>query len=170
MTDRARLSKRSTYTTTQDTLEPTFLGSPDFPQSLITACANHDPKALLFGTLPLPTNSAPSLSPPPASTHPLSSSEQQRLRPILNAKLKGKRILVCSGGADKLVPYHCSEPFLRFLKHATWKGGWYADGGVVVEDRVYEGVGHAYSEGMVVDATRFIRDALADRAGTSSNL
>ncbi|TVY21453.1 hypothetical protein LARI1_G000587 [Lachnellula arida] len=168
MTDRARLSKRSTYT--QDNLEPTFLSSPDFPQSLITACSNHDPKALLFGTspIPIPTNSSP--SPPSPHPHLLSSSEQQRLRPILNAKLKGKRILVCSGGADNLVPYHCSEPFLRFLKHATGKGGWYADGDVVVEDQVYEGVGHTYSEGMVIDTRRFITDALANGAGISSNL
>ncbi|TVY33547.1 hypothetical protein LOCC1_G008443 [Lachnellula occidentalis] len=165
MTDRARLSKRSTYTTTQDA-PTTFLGSPDFPHSLITACASHDPKAILFGTSPIPTSSSPSTSPP----LPLSDSEQHRLRPILDAKLKGKRILVCSGGADKLVPYHCSEPFLAFLKHATATGGWYADGGVVVEDRVYDGVGHAYSDGMVRDTTRFVRDALADGARITSNL
>jgi len=167
MTDRARLSKRSTYTTTEDTPEASFLGSPDFPRSLITACSKHDPKALLFGTSPIPPTSSSSPSSPPLST-----LEQNRIRPLLNTSLSGKRILVCSGGADKLVPYHCSEPFLRFLKDATGTGGWYADGDVVLEDRVYEGIGHAYSEGMVRDTTRFVRDALVDgaRVPISSNL
>ena len=131
MTDRARLSKRQTYTTTSGT---SFLNSADFPRALITSCSTYDPKGLLFGTSPI--------TPGPSDT----------LRQLLDSKLKGKRILVCSGGADKLVPYHCSEPFLKFLKDAT--GGWWKDGGVYVEDNVYEGVGHAYSAGMVRDTDR----------------
>ena len=101
-------------------------------------------------------------------TSEITSGPSEQRRQLFDSKLKGKRILVCSGGADKLVPYHCSEPFLKFLKDAT--GGWYKDGGVYVEDNVYPGVGHAYSEGMVKDTTRFISDTLAGSSRPTSNL
>ncbi|CAG8983701.1 hypothetical protein HYALB_00006270 [Hymenoscyphus albidus] len=142
MTDRARLSKLPTYTSTNGA---TFLGSKHFPQSLITVAQKYDPKSLFFGTSPIPS---------------LSPSEQSRLRPTLESTIKGKRILVCSGADDKLVPYKSSEPFLTFLKEATGKDGWW-DGDVYLEDNVYPGVGHAFSEGMVRDAIRFVNDTLA---------
>lgn len=66
------------------------------------------------------------------------------------------------------MPYHCSEAFLKFLKDAA--GGWWNDGGLYVEDNVYEGVGHAYSEGMVRDTTRFVNDTLAGGLRPASNL
>lgn len=145
MTDRARLSKLETYTKSNGT---NFLGSKDFPKALVASILKSDPRGLLFGTSDIQANP--------------SDSEQKRLREILDAKIKGKKLLVCSGGADKLVPYHCAEPFMQFLKNAT--NGWYKDGNVYVEDIVYPGVGHAYSEGMVKDTTRFVSDILA---GTS---
>ena len=43
------------------------------------------------------------------------------------------------------------------------KGGWY-EGEVYVEDNVYKGVGHAFSEGMVRDTVRFVGDTLAGAA------
>jgi hypothetical protein len=49
---------------------------------------------------------------------------------------------------------------LKFLKTAVGKGGWY-EGEVSVEDNVYEGVGHAFSEGMFRDTVRFVGDTLA---------
>lgn len=52
---------------------------------------------------------------------------------------------------------------MKFLKNAT--SGWYKDGNVYVEDNVYPGIGHAYSEGMVKDTARFVGDVLA---GTST--
>jgi hypothetical protein len=143
MTDRARLSKLPSYTTTSGT---SFLGSSSFPPALITSIQKSDPKGLLFGTSEIP-----------------SSPSQLYLKSILDSKIKGKKILVCSGGDDKLVPYHCSEPFLKFLKNAVGKGGWY-EGEVYVEDNVYEGVGHAFSEGMVRDTVRFVGDTLAGAA------
>jgi hypothetical protein len=142
MSDRARLSKLETYTKSNGA---DFLGSKDFPKALIASAQKWDPKGLLFGTSEIQANP--------------SESEQKRLRQILDAKIKGKKILVCSGGADKLVPYHCAEPFMQFLKNAA--NGWYKDGNVYVEDKVYAGVGHAYSEGMVQDTTRFVSDVLA---------
>jgi hypothetical protein len=146
MSDRARLSKLSSYTSSSGAH---FLGSKDFPLALISSVQKCDPKGLLFSTNEIPSNP--------------SESEQTRLRGILDSRLKGKKLLVCSGGNDKLVPYHCSEPFLTFLKGAV--GGWYRDANVYVEDNVYAGAGHAYSEGMVKDTKRFISDILA---GTSS--
>jgi hypothetical protein len=146
MTDRARLSKLETYTRVNGAA---FLGSKDFPQALISSIQKWDPRGVLFSTSEVTTNPSP--------------TEQQRLRPILDSKIKGKRILVCSGGADKLVPYHCAEPFMSFLKKAT--EGWYKDGNIYVEDNVYEGVGHAFSEEMVRDAMRFVRDTVAGASG-----
>jgi len=142
MTDRARLSKLETYTSSNGV---SFLGSKDFPKALISSVQKWDPRGLLFGIS--------DIEPFPSKT------EQVRLRQILDSKIKGKQILICSGGDDKLVPYHCAEPFIKFLKNAT--SGWYKDGNVYVEDNVYPGVGHAYSEGMVKDTTRFVSDVLA---------
>jgi len=148
MTDRARLSKRATYTSDEGA---TFLGSKDFPKALVSSIQSWDPRGILFSTSEIVSNP--------------SESEQKRLRPILDAKIKGKRILVCSGGADKLVPYHCSEPFLKFLKEAT--EGWYRDGDLIVEDRVYEGAGHEFSPDMLKDALKFISDYVAGGASSS---
>ncbi|KAE8448119.1 hypothetical protein EG329_009884 [Mollisiaceae sp. DMI_Dod_QoI] len=151
MTDRARLSKLKTYTTSNGA---TFLGSADFPNALISSCEKGDAKGILFGTGEINANP--------------SEEEQRKLRPLLDEKLKGKHVLICSGGEDKLVPYHCSEPFLTFLKQAT--NGWYKDGGVYVEDNVYAGVGHAYSEGMVKDTTRFVSDLIASSHKPASKI
>jgi len=145
MTDRARLSKLETYTSSNLS---NFLGSKDFPKALISCIQKCDPRGLLFGTSDIDPNP--------------SEEQQTHIREILDSKLKGKRVLVCSGGDDRLVPYHCSEPFMKFLKNAT--SGWYKDGNVYVEDNVYPGVGHAYSDGMVKDTTRFVSDILG---GTS---
>lgn len=146
MTDRARLSKLSTYTSTNGA---TFLGSKDFPPSLITATQKSDPKSLLFGPGPIPHLAAGD------------GGSYSHLLQKFESTIKGKRILVCSGADDKLVPYKSSEPFLKFLKEATGKGGWWESGGVYLEDNVYEGVGHAFSEGMVRDTVRFVSDTLA---------
>jgi hypothetical protein len=141
MKDRARLSKLETYTSSNGA---DFLGSKDFPAALIDSCQKFDPKGLLFGL--------GDINPEP------SPDEQKRLRKILDVKIKGKSVLVCSGGADKLVPYYCSAPFMDFLKKAA--KGWYSGKNIYVEDNVYEGIGHAFSDSMAQDAERFIMDLL----------
>lgn len=146
MSDRARLSKLATYTSPDGA---NFLGSKDFPKALVASAEKWDPKGILFGTS--------EINPDP------SHSEQALLREILDTRIKDKRVLVCSGRDDKLVPYHCSEPFLQFLKNAA--SGWYKDGNLYVEDNVYAGIGHAYSEGMIKDTIRFVNDTLS---GTSA--
>ncbi|KAG5939299.1 hypothetical protein E4U60_000958 [Claviceps pazoutovae] len=122
-----------------------FLGSVYFPSNLVTEIQKVEPKARLFGA---------TAAPPPSP--PLSTSEQARLRDLLDAKVRGKKMLVCSGGDDKLVPYARSAPLLAVLKDAVRPGGWYEDGGFVLEDRVYEGVGHKFSEDMVRDSVKFL--------------
>ncbi|KAK2596710.1 hypothetical protein QQS21_006225 [Conoideocrella luteorostrata] len=120
-----------------------LLGSKYFPKDLLAACQPHDPKSILFG--------ANSSAVPPL---PLSASEQARLREIFDARIRGKKVLACSGGDDRLVPYERSEPLLKVLKDAV--GGWYKDGGVVIEDRVYKGVGHKFNADMVRDTVGFL--------------
>jgi hypothetical protein len=149
MSDRARLSKLQTYTSSNGA---NFLGSKDFPAALVASILKRDPKGLLFGL--------GDINPNP------SAEEQSRLREILDSKIKGKSVLVCSGGADKLVPCHASAPFMDFLKKAT--KGWYGDGNVYVEDNVYKGIGHAYSEGMSVDTRRFLCDMMEAKASKSA--
>ncbi|KAM0432271.1 hypothetical protein ACHAPT_004811 [Fusarium lateritium] len=117
-----------------------FIGSKYFPDDLVKTCLSYDPRALLFGTSPV-------------------QPDQARLKPILDARVRGKRLLLCSGGDDVLVPYANSRPLATLLKEAAGERGWY-DGSVVVEDRVYEGVGHRFNAAMVEDAVRFLVDAV----------
>lgn len=123
MSDRARLSKLESYTSSNGA---NFLGSKDFPKALVASVQKFDPKGKIFGTSEVKVQ--------------LSQDEQKQIRHVLDSTIRGKRVLVCSGGDDKLVPYHCSEPFMDFLKAAT--STWYNDGNVYVEDNVYPGVGH----------------------------
>lgn len=138
---RAQLSKLDTFTADEGA---SFLGSKDFPASLVGACQRYDPRAILFGTGEI-------------STQP-STSEQARLRAILDSKVRGKRFQVLSGGADKLVPYKNSKQFLEFFKNAA--DGWYKDGHVYVEDNVYPGIGHEFSAEMRQAAIQFILDTV----------
>jgi hypothetical protein len=148
MSDRARLSKRQTYLTSNGTQ---FFGSKDFPGTLVSSVLERDPKALLFGTGEV--------------SHNPSEIEQRYLQGVLDARVRGKRLLVCSGGADKLVPYRCSEPFLQFIKEATQT--WYSDGGLHVQDIVYPGVGHEFTDEMLKATSKFVTDTLKDSASNS---
>ncbi|KAL7949384.1 Alpha/Beta hydrolase protein [Trichoderma barbatum] len=134
------LSKRAA-SSKLDYGEAGFLGSKYLPADSIATIRKSDPKGILFGTSPIPSL-------------PLSSAEQDRLRKILDSRVRGKKLLLCSGGADDLVPYAQAEPFIKVLKDAA--SGWYADGGVEVDDRVYEGVGHKFAADMVNDAVAFL--------------
>ncbi|KAI1081496.1 hypothetical protein F5B20DRAFT_67394 [Whalleya microplaca] len=142
--DRARLSKLETFSQADD--GASFLGSRDFPDALVAACGKYDPKGILFRT-----GDVPSL--------PISDVEQTRLRPLLDARVPGKRLQVLSGDADKLVPYAAGAPFLDFFKDAA--DTWYKDSGVSVEDIVYPGVAHTFTADMRKDAVRFILDTVA---------
>ncbi|KAI0528305.1 hypothetical protein F5B22DRAFT_30522 [Xylaria bambusicola] len=139
--DRARLSKLETFTVDKGA---TFFGSKDFPKALVRACEKYDPKAIIF-------SSGEILTEP-------SASEQDRIRSILDSKIRGKRFQILSGGADKLVPYKAGQTFLDFFKNATT--GWYKDGNVYVEDNVYPDAGHVFAPEMRRDAIRFVLDTV----------
>ncbi|KAF4335883.1 hypothetical protein FBEOM_10257 [Fusarium beomiforme] len=126
-----------------------FIGSKYFPKDLIEICSKHDPKAVCFGTSPIPSS--------------LSSAEQTRLRAILDERVRGKKLLLCSGGDDELVPYANTKDFATLLKDAVGEKGWYRDGGLEVDDRVYEGIGHKFSPKMVEDAVQFLVNAVERR-------
>ncbi|KAF7542115.1 hypothetical protein G7054_g32 [Neopestalotiopsis clavispora] len=123
------------------------------PPALVRAAVKYDPKGILFGY----NNNGAMSSFPPDNTP--SEAEQSRLRPLLDARVRGKKFQVLSGGQDKLVPYAKSEPFLDFFKSAA--ATWYQGGGVSVEDNVYADAGHEFSAPMMKDAVRFIVDAVA---------
>ncbi len=141
LADRARLSKRSAYS--QSDAGASFLGSRDFPPSLVAASRKSDPKGILFGTGPVSSSAA----------------DREQLKRILDERVRGKKFLLCSGAADKLVPYRCSQPFLDWFLDAV--DGWYADGKVSVENIQYPGIGHTFSAGMVADSLRFISNVVA---------
>lgn len=139
MSDRARLSRRQSWT---ETSGQEFLGSEDFPPSLVDAVRNSDPVGLLWA----------------GSTQPPSDFES--LMPLMRRCLGNKRILNLSGGADKLVPYAHSKPFVEWLQQSASKGGWFEKGGLVIEDVVFEGVGHDVPSTMVGEMRRFVTETL----------
>lgn len=151
MSDRARLSKLATWTGTTPP-GSSFLGSTDFPKGLVEAVERYDPAGLLLGEIASRNDDVYDRDPP--------ASEQKRLLPLMKRCLQGKRILNMAGGADKLVPYKCGEPFLRWLKNATDSNGWFSEGGVVLEDIVFDGVSHEMSPEMLKEAHRFVIEAL----------
>lgn len=71
-------------------------------------------------------------------------------------RISGKKFLLCSGGADELVPYQCSEPFLTWFKDAVVS--WLGDCDISVQDIVYPGIGHRFDWDMIRDAVRFVTD------------
>lgn len=147
MAGRARRSKLDTWDPEDG--GKSFWGSRHFPRDLLALCRRADPKAILFGSGPVPE--APD------------EKQKAELGAILDGRVKGKKFLLCSGADDKLVPYKAGAPFIRFFVDAV--SGWYKGGGVAVENKVYEGVGHEFSPGMVRDALTFVVEALEERSG-----
>lgn len=146
MSDRAKRSKLDTWDPEDD--GKSFLGSRHFPRDLVGLCRRADPKGILFGKGRIPKS--------PDET------EKAGLAAILDSKVKGKKFLLCSGADDKLVPYRASRKFNEFFVDAAQ--GWYKEGGVAVENKVYEGVGHEFSVEMVRDALSFFMNALEEKS------
>ena len=164
MSNRARLSKLKTWTESSPP-GSTFLGSADFPAGLVEAVETYDPAGLCLHTGSNPRNSY---------DEELSPTELHRLVPLLENCIGRKRILNLAGGADKLVPYKHAEPFLRWLKRVIGPQGWLSGGGVVLQDIVFDGVGHEMSPDMLKEAARFIAESLeanaAQTQATSSKI
>ena len=156
MSDRARLSKLESYTHS-DPLGSKFAGSKDFPPDLVDAVWQYDPAGLFLHRFSL--NGSTAVNPQEGTQAVL---EVQRL-------LGGKRILNMSGGADKLVPYKCSERFLSWFKQAIQGSYQRSDSVGTFEDRIYDGVGHEFTPVMVEEAVAFISDSVERNAiGTGS--
>ncbi|KAL2119516.1 hypothetical protein VTJ04DRAFT_6477 [Mycothermus thermophilus] len=158
LTDRARLTKLSTFSAAD--AGASFLGSKDFPPSLVEACKAHDPKGVFFGTNPVPDPDDPA-----AATD--NNKDAAFRAEVVVERLAGKRFLICNGGADKLVPYRCSEPFLKWLLKAVEEGQkkmipvW-------VDNRVYPGVGHVFGADMITDSVKFVVEAMAAKAAVDA--
>ncbi|PGH10879.1 hypothetical protein AJ79_05239 [Helicocarpus griseus UAMH5409] len=147
MTDRARRSELESYTQGQHK----FLGSSDFPNRLIDVVEKWDPVCVLLKPLGRDVGTK------------LRATAVQRppLRTLLEKHLKGKAVLALSGKEDEDVPPDMSEPFINYLNDAMGKGegveeGWWEDPEFLMEDEVFEGVGHAFSEEMVRKAVSFV--------------
>ncbi|KIW89047.1 uncharacterized protein Z519_10532 [Cladophialophora bantiana CBS 173.52] len=156
MTDRARLSKRKTYTSSSPPGRD-FLGSADFPPSLVEAVKKSDPAGSIW--------SMPGLHwrKDQERLHTdLTDEEKAVLLPVMTRCFGNKRLLNLSGGADKLVPYAHSKPFIDWLKAVSGKGGWFEGSGFMLEDIVFEGVGHDVPSSMVPNMVRFVRETLED--------
>lgn len=131
-----------------------FMGSRYFPAPLVHTACTCDPKASLFASAPLPAL-------------PLSEDERARIAGLLDSRglrgPKGKPLLLLSGQTDQLVPHKNTVPFVKVLE---------AVGGVAVDDRVYEGVGHAFSADMVKDAVAFLIKAAVEgpRGGAQAKI
>ena len=151
MQDRARLSKLDSWTQTSPP-GSAFIGSQDFPEALVKAVETYDPAGLFLGNTRHRTSKIYEQTP--------SNEEMKWIAPLMREKLHGKRILNLSGGADKLVPYVQSEPFLRWLKNATGPDGWASECDFVLRDVVFDGVGHAMSPDMAREAMQFIAESL----------
>ncbi|KAK4246263.1 hypothetical protein C7999DRAFT_33306 [Corynascus novoguineensis] len=146
LSDRARLSKLSTYSAKDN--GASFLGSEDFPPALVDACKKFDPKAIFFGTDPVP------------DVTEAAKYHSTALR-IMQERLRGKRFLLCSGGEDKLVPYRCAKPFVNWFSQASQSWCKDEDIPLFVSDRVYPGVGHEFSPEMIKDSVQFVVDTVA---------
>ncbi|QSS49055.1 PldB domain-containing protein [Histoplasma capsulatum var. duboisii H88] len=157
MTERAKLSKLSSW---KDSTPPgsQFLGSESFPQSLMDAIRKYDPARFFLSQLGDPIVSEPMLHGilPEPTDH-----EKKVIGPLITRCLQGKRIMLISGGKDKLVPYARGEPFLMWLKKAISPGGWFANGAVTLEDLIFEDAGHEVTPAMMEQAIRFIGETLA---------
>lgn len=147
MTDRARLSKRPTYTESSPP-GAQFLGSQDFPPALQAAVAQYDPTGLLLPDCFNPTGEDPKPS----------KAALERMKSIARERLGGKKILNLSGRVDKLVPYAAGEPFLNTFKEVVASD---PSLNVGFEDVLFDGVGHAYSPGMAEKATEWLCGILA---------
>lgn len=154
MTDRARLTKLASYQQSSPQ-GGGLLGSKDFPQSLVTAVEKHDPASMTLVVGPLDSKARDFFAREP------SQDEKCRLKPLMYEALNGKRMLNMSGGKDKLVPYKCSQAYVQWLENSVAASGWLSDCGFLMENIIFEEVGHAMSADMAKTSERFIVETLS---------
>jgi pimeloyl-ACP methyl ester carboxylesterase len=141
-----------------------FFGSAAFPAALVAALEDADPAARLLPLAARATNMPPLKVPRDDALVP---AVLRGMAARMARAFGGKAILNLAGGKDKLVPYANSEPFLKFLKRAVDpEKGWWRDGGLHFEDRVFAGAGHELTPEMAAEAVRFIGDVLEGKIKT----
>jgi len=151
MMDRAKLSNLQTWTGTEPSGK-SFVGSADFPPALVQAIEANDPAGRFIRSTAARGSE---------DWHrDLSRLDKGKVQLEIEKMLKGKRILNLAGADDKLVPYARGEPFLKWFKGVIGPGGWGESADVVLEDRVFDGVGHAMSPSMVEESIRFVEESL----------
>lgn len=148
MVQRAEKSKLKTWT---ESSPPgvQFLGSTDFPPALQEAVERWDPAGFLQEG---------------HKSTELVGDVQQHFQRKIHQHLAGKSILNLSGGADKLVPYACGQPFIKVLKEAVSS---HKD--ISFEDVIFEGVGHDFSPLMAAKAASWLSDVLERDAQSSTS-
>lgn len=156
MSDRARLSKRKTWTESKGR---DFVGSSDFPTGLVEAVRKSDPAGLILGTL-LEYSPRRRKDQEHITYDQLTQEERDVLLPLMSRTLGNKRIINLSGGADKLVPYAMGKPFLDWLKASIAPGGFFEGGGLYFEDVIVDGAGHEVPAAMVEHMERFLFETL----------
>ena len=123
-----------------------FLGSDDFPSSLVDAVGKGDPAGLSLGTTP--------------EKNILRDPKSRALQDLLRKCIAGKKILVISGAADTLVPYSCAKPFMEMLKNQIATDDHLIMSKTQIEDVIFPNTGHTMSEQMVQRAVNFIIDKM----------
>lgn len=124
-----------------------------FPQYLLDAIAQSDPAALLTGH----NKSSDIEFKEYNAAIEVESSRLQQMR-----KLRGKKILSISGGADKLVPYSCVQPFLAWLQQAVSKEGCLSNDGISLRLVLEKDTGHEMTPNAAVEVTRFVTEILTE--------
>ena len=163
MRDRARLSRLESYT--KDNGE-SFVGSADYPEALRGMVRSWDPVGVVFGTVAevgAQGQQGKSKRSGKEADVPVTDDVRDALSPVFARTLADKRVQCLSGGADKLVPYAMGEPFLRWLKREISPGGAFEGSGVVLEDLVFEGVGHDVPPSMVGEMLKFVNETLDEK-------
>ena len=149
MEHRAMKSRLKAWRAAKD-LGQTFVGSDRFPSSLLETITEWDPAQSLKD----PAQAAKVADGPSV----VDTLAEQQWR-VIRGRLSDKRILNLAGAEDKLVPYHCSAPFLDFLKRARQAAISHSDD-FELQDKVYDGVGHNMTTEMIQDALDFIMTQL----------
>lgn len=157
MSDRARLSKLASYTTSTPP-GSAFVGSKDFPIDLVAAIRRFDPAGLILQGKPVTGGDS------------LQGQDAIDALSSLQTHLGGKRILNQSGGADKLVPYRCGGGFLNWLTESITSSQESSNIDLEFVDNIYDGVGHEFTPAMLEDALEFISASVGATDRASSQL
>ena len=140
-----------------------FVGGPDFPPALVAEVDRCDPAAVL-----LPSSLRAGSG---AAAGSVAADNLPRAAASLDKALAGKALFALSGADDGLVPYSAGAAFYAFLQTATAvPDGWWARGGCVFVERVYDGVRHEMTPRMAEDAVRFFVDEVLERTRWAGGL